>query len=357
MRFLANGLENIEDVVDRLRNRQKRRHDVFIDDVADLRFRHQEGGVDREDAFVMTVDGVDMPLTDGANQTASAMIKQKNPDWFSRFQDPDYFPKSFRNFSHNTGFLIRHDGHRIQAVLPNTYVVRDSYELLVEDFLPLVEENIGKLQGIGHFQEGDGDLDAFRLICSKNVVDGIDEKYGHYLMFLLSTSENALHDTIAWLGLYRSISASAAIRSQTRTKWSHRNSGERFRNKTSDVVRGMGYYQNSFSKVLTALLNQPLPLGEDGREMDAVDVLTILKDGKMITPSHFAAAKLHANSLTEDGRPHRTQYDLFNACTRGAQDILSPSLRHKAEEVSMSLFTEPGGLLMQIQRAFERTPD
>ncbi len=352
------GLEPADDVLSRLKKRRDRRKDVLVSDPVDLHFRWEEAGYGNpEGGFYMKIDGKDMLLTSGAEKTASQIIGQKDSNWHKRYQDPDFFPKAFRNFSHKAGFMIRHDGHNVQAVLSENYRIRDAYDLLVEDFLPLVSENIGEIRGIGHTQEGDGDLDSLRVVLGSNIVPGVNDRYGQYLMFLLSTSDNGLYESKTWLGMYRSASASASLRGQTAAKWTHKSSPEKFMARTSDTVRNMAYYQGQFAKVMEALARAPLPIGADNDPLPATDVLLILRKGGLLSQSHYDAAKIYANSLTEDGRPCTSQYDVFNACGRGAQDLLNPNLRHKAEEATMLIFTEPGGLAEQLRRAIEKTPD
>lgn len=360
MSRLLSGLEPVETVLARLKKRMERRQDVQIDNPIDLNFRWVEAGVGQpEGRFYFTLDGKDMPLTDGAVKTAAARIDQKNPRWFQKFDDPDYFPKSFRNYNHKTGFMVRHDGNEIQAVLPDTYRVTNAYDLLVGDFLPLVTENFGALRGIGHEFDGDGDYDSFRIVGGDNLLAsaGAADEIGQYLLFQLSMSENGLSDTKTWLGLYRPVSTTSALRGQTCSKWSHKVDGDKFFGRTSEMVRHTGYFNVRFTKIMGAMLAEPLPVDDQDQRMAAVDVLTILKQGRLITQNHYDNAKVYANGLTEAGTPHNTQYDLFCALTRGAQDLLNPHQKEKAEEASMLLFTERGGLLGQIQRALEKTPD
>jgi hypothetical protein len=120
----------------------------------------------------------------------------------------------------------------------------------------------------------------------------------------------------------------------------------------------MKFYKDEFGRVMQAIAGSPMPLTDEKNvPLAVVDVLRILKRGRLIAKSHYEAAKIYATQMTEDGRAHATQYDLFVACTRGAADITNQKLREKAEEQAMLLFTEKGGFQEQLKRAGERVPD
>jgi hypothetical protein len=353
-----NGLESVEDVIQRVGARKARRHDVYMDNPTDLGFTWHEVRGEADGDFFMTIDKVEMRLTEGALKTAAMMIGQKNPKWFSRFADENFLPKSFRNFGHQTGFLIRHDGREIQAVLPDSYRVRDAYELLHEDFLPSLEDNIGGIRGIAAVEEGDGDLGSYRVVCGDNILPGVADDMGQYMMFLLSTSENGLAKTQAWIGTYRSISQTAALRGQTGASWGHKNEGTRFFDRTGEAIQGLGIYRQQFGGVMVEMAKTSLPSLDDGKTVMAPeDVLGLLHRGKLLTKSHYDAAKQYATQLTEDKRKVSTEYDLFNCCTKGAQELENVQQRQKAEEQSMAIFTGSGGLVGNLMKALEKVPD
>ncbi len=349
------NLESVDTVLERLRLRSRNRHDVFIDDAVDLYFRWEPGGLG---GYYMKIDGIDMPLTSGAVKTAAQRINQKNPAWFKSFVDENYFPKSFRNFAHRSGFLIRHDGKYVQAVLPSKHHIADPHQLLTETFLPALTESMGNIHGVIHQFDQDGDEDSFKLVCGQNIIPTVPDGLGQYMMFSYSTSENGLFDTRTWVGLYRSICQSAAIRGQSCSRWTHKSDAENFLSKTGETIRNFGDYSEAFSKVFIAMTLEPLPKNESTNEiMNAMDMLNILVKGGIMTKDHFKMCRAYANQQTEDNRDITTHYDLFTVITRGARDIINHRLREKAEEVAFKIFTSSGGLMETVRRSMERIPD
>ena len=352
------GTEPVKKVIDRIQARKNRRIDSFVNSADELQFQMRVAGVGYPaDTLTMTIDGLEMPLTEGAIKTTALLINQSKPSWFQRFSDPQFFPKLFRNYQHKRGFLVRHDGFQVYAVLPDTYQIADAYELLEQNFLPSLEEHFGNVRGIEHIIGGDddGDLESFRVICGDNLVP-VEDKMGQYLMFMLSTSDNGLADTRCWIGLYRPISQSVAVRKQTSANWSHRTDSTEFFGKAGDRVRDTGYYKKAFQAHFSEMVNEPLQMRDDdsGILMSCADLVELLKKMKLIGSGHYKAARLYANSLTEDGRPRNTLYDCFNCLAIGAKDLTNLAQRQKAEESTMTLFTSKGGISEQIRRAYER---
>jgi hypothetical protein len=356
---LLNGLEPVETILSRLLQRQQRRIDSNIKDPIDLGFQFKSAGFGQpDDGFWMKIDGLEMPLTEGAVKTAAALIGQKNPAWFNKFDDIQFFPKLFRNYQHKTGFLVRHDGTQVYAVLPDDYRVADAYDLLTDQLLPLMEESVGGIRGVAHVYSGadEGDAESFRIVAGDNIMPLTDE-YGQFAMVQLATSDNGLIDTKMWLGLYRAISTTASLRGQTVAKWSHKSEGEPFFSKVGDTVRAIGDYRASYQRIFSELLKEPLPRQTDGSDTPCADLLTLMRKGKLITKQHYDASVQYANGITEDGRQHTTQYDCYNCLTRGAADLVGMDQRHKAEEAALALFTSAGGVVDQLKRAFDKLPD
>lgn len=346
------NLTSLPGIIDILRARKARRKDVLVDSAGDLNFRWIEGGMLPE-GFYMTVDGHDMMLTSGAEKTASYCIKQNDPRWFSRFMDTQYFPKSFRNYAHKRGFVVRTDGHNVTAVLPDNYAISNTVDLLEGDFLPLLESSFGQIRGGQLMQEGDGDMDIVRIVCGDNCVPGMEDRFGQHLMFMLCCSENGLDSTTTSLGLWRDASGTGTVRKSTVARWGHKSSPDNFMKKTADVVLSMAFYHNQFSQVFGELVKLKMPRS-DYAEMEFSDVVNLLHRCELITERHKKNTLQYVNGLTEDGRRMETHYDLFCCLSRGAADILQSGPRLLAEQVTMELFTGAGGLNALLSKAVEK---
>jgi hypothetical protein len=165
-------------------------------------------------------------------------------------------------------------------------------------------------------------------------------------MFLLSTSEHGLSDTSSTLGLYRTICTNSAIREQSLSKWDHKTSAGKFYDDTASVIMQTGFYTDRFGQLFNELLKTPL-------DVEPTDLVAALKANKLITRAHFDNVKMALTAKTEDGRDVENQYDLFNKLTQAARDLPSIQARERAEQVTLDLFTQPGGIREVLRIASE----
>jgi hypothetical protein len=353
---LPHGLLSVQEILAHTRYRADHRETLQVESAADLGIHYQDRGNGTSGFYaavpVTNADGSvrmkELPLSHGAVMTACwTMPGRPSIETFAAADDPSAFPKFFQNVMDSQkrkqhGMLVRHDGLQINAVLPPNYVVKDSADLL-EEFIPALRDNVGDIVGVLGLEQGYGDIASYRIVMGNNIMQGIEPDKGQYLMFNINTSETGLIDTKTSLGLYRTFCTNSAIRTQTLSRWDHRTPFSPFYDKSARVIRESGYLQESYSKIFAELLGTPLPF-------PALDLIHAFRREQLITRGHAEVALIHAESSASE-----TQYDLFNIMTRSAQDLPTISARELAEEASMKLFTEPGGVLAALQRAENRT--
>jgi hypothetical protein len=344
-------LEHLDDVITRLKRRQNFIHNVYIDSPGKLDFIVREAGVNyNEDTFTMNINGQEMPLSEGAIKTAAAMIGQKNHKWFKRFADPQFFPKAFNNYNHKQGFLIRHDGNNIVAVLPDTYQICDIYTLLTEEFLPCLKKDFGEIVAVEHKPEGDfeGDYDTIKIICGKNLVTSIPEsRAGLRLMLMISSSDHGLEDTKVCLGLYRPTSGTCGLREQTNSKWAWHHKPEQFAtflSRSKNNINQMSFYAKAFSELFSELAITDLPILDDSSPTCA-HMADVLKKLKLISNKVWNNSKFYVQNATD-----HSQYNLFCCLIAAAKDIESRNQRMAEEFSLLKLFTKKGGIYKAIRK-------
>lgn len=339
-------MEPVSVVLDHLKTRASQREDFLVRSVADLAIHWKdEGPKAGKPHYVASVDGKELPLAGSAEKTACRLIKT-TPKYFRQFADKSAFPQSLRNVLDNPakpsgGVLVRHDGMEIKAILPADYQIRDAYTML-DEIIPTLERQVGKIQGIQKIESGWGDRLSYRMVMNRNIMPSIGDR-GQYLMLALGMSEHGLADTRLNAGLFRTLCVNSAVRTQGAT-WDHKASLSTFLNRTSDLIDYTGEYQGQFTQVFEALLKTYL-------EFEPANILKVMKDERLISRDHFTQARQFAEMNTEDGRACETQYDLFNALTRAAQDMPTMQAREQAETATMEAFTHPGGLFERIRQA------
>jgi hypothetical protein len=345
------GLLSIDEILAHAKYRAEKRDNVDVDAVADLglHYRPAEGGA--EGGYFATVpvknnDGnvvmKQLPLSPSAIRTACRLIKT-TPAFFEQGDDPDFFPKNFQHIMDSPrkkerGLLLRHDGLKINAMLPRNYVVKDAAELL-EDFIPALQSNMGDVRGVLALENTNGDYGSYRIVMGNNIMPSLTDEKGQFLMFNIATSETGLSPTKTSLGLYRTYCTNSAIRVQTLSAWNHLSNFDPFFDKAARTIRESGYLQDAYGRIFESLLREPLPF-------PAFDLIEAFKREKLISENHAESALIHAR--TDDVE---TQYDLFNVITRSAQDLPTITERESAEETAMRLFTEPGGVLEALRQA------
>lgn len=347
---LPYGLLTIDEILEHTKARQEYTDTVDVDAAIDLSLRYEQVG-DKQGGFLATVpvrnkDGTvqmkDLPLSDSAVKTGCRLIKG-TPEFFAESPDPDAFPKWFRNVMDKAdrkqrGMIVRHDGMKINAILPRNYLVKDAYDLLSE-FLPALQENVGDIRGVLGLEPGNGDIASYRIVMGNNIMPSLAQDQGQFLMFNINTSEAGLIDTKTSLGLYRTFCTNSAIRTQTLSKWDHKTPFAPFYDKAAKTIRESGYLRSHYGKIFEEMLNERLPF-------PALDLLNAFKREQLITNNHFESAAIHAQASEVIN-----QYDLFNVLTRSAQDLPSIQARERAEEAAMKLFTETGGVIEALRRA------
>lgn len=328
------GLESLDQVLDRAKFRKEHRVDMEFSRAADLGLHWREEGRGQSAGFYARIDGRDMQLTDSGVHTAMKLVKGK-PEFFKQSPDPNAFPKWFRNVVDAPGregkLLVRSDGVKIEAVLPDNYQIRDSYDVL-SDFGSIIENEVGDIQGVLSLEKNNGSACSYRIVCGNNILKNLEDSRGQYMMFSLRNSETGMRNMTSQLGLFRTICTNSAIPGMAHAaSWDHKRDESGFNNKVSKIIRQTGYYRNAFETLFSEMLKTKLP---DSAEV----ILKSLFDNKDITKAHFEASRNYAIGLTEDGEPHRNWYDLHNAMTRAAQDLPSLSAREKAEEAALDIF-------------------
>lgn len=345
-------MESFDKVMDRLDFRAKNRVNLDVDWVSDLQIHYAEQDSSKsKSGYYAKIDGKDMLLTSGAIKTACRLVKISDPTFFNQFEDRDEFPRVLRKGidegkRKRKGVLVRHNGLEVTSILAPDYKIKDANELLA-DFIGPLKENLGEPVGVYSLEQGNGDICDYRIVMGDNLVPELNPEHGQFLMFMLTTSENGLCDTRSILGSYRNICQNSAIREQTLCKWDHKSLPNKFYSKTASTIQQIGFYTDRFSQVFQALVKAKL-------DVPAVDLVSELKRSKLITKGHAEMALMAAGEPTEDGREHETYYDLFNVLTRGARNLPSILNREQAEQSTLELFSEPGGIQEQLRIAHEK---
>lgn len=348
------GVESVDDVVKRLKERASHRRTVEVDRVADLGLRWEDEGPTRsKSGYFARIAERDYRLSDGAVKSLNRLMSGPQLKHWNKYQDRNAFVKAAINILDNPdrrtqgGMFMRHDGLEINCFLPSSYVLRDSHEMLT-DFVGMLDDNIGDIRGISSSEEGYGDRCIYRVIMGDNLMPAARAEYGQYMMFMLSMSETGQCDSTTSLGLYRTVCTNSAIREQTLSRWNNRSGGEsKFYDATGETIRMTGYLKSQFSQVFGELFNLRL-------EHDPIELLNTMQQAKVISREHWVTSKVHAELPTEDGRPCTTHYDLFNAMTHGAKELGSLNAREQAEQTTLHLFTAPGGLYQELRSAMNR---
>lgn len=348
------GVESVDEVLKRLKERASHRRTLEVERVADLGLRWEDEGPSRsKSGYYARISNRDYRLSDGAVKTLNRMMSGPQLKHWNKYQDPNAFVKAAVNILDNPdrrsamGMYLRHDGLEVNCFLPSNYVLKDAHEQLT-DFVEMLNDNIGDIRGVTVDEEGYGDRCWYRVIMGDNLMPAARAEHGQYMMFLLSMSETGQCDTSTQLGLYRGICTNSAIREQTISRWNNRSGGEsKFYDATGETIRMTGYLKSQFAAVFGELFNLKL-------EGDPIELLNTMKQARIISREHWATSKVHAEMSTEDGRPCTTHYDLFNAMTHGAKELGSLLAREQAEQTTLHLFTAPNGLYGELRSAMNR---
>lgn len=341
-------IEPVSKVYERLEKRSEQWNNVEVEKVIDLDIRWKDASPTvAKSGYYAQVDGKSMPLTRGAISTACKLLKT-TPEYFNQFEDKAEFPRAlYKGIDDgkrkDKGLFLRHNGFEVSAMLNPGYVVRDAVTLF-DDFVEMLEENVGEINGVVALEQGNGDICSYRFILEGNLLPGINAELGQNLMFIINTSENGIIPTQTTIGLFRHICTNSAIRRQQWIKWDHQPNFQNFFDGTANTLMSANYYKNQFKSIFQELLMAKL-------EVPGADLVEAFENAKLITKAHSDCALYYANAPTEDGRECETQYDLFNALTRGARDLASIQAREVAEANALKLFTEPGGIREQLRLA------
>jgi len=344
------AVRTVEEVMEKLLYRHKHRETRIAARVMDFGIRWMDQSSSHtESGYYAKIDGQDMLLSANALRTANRLIESKPSHW-DQYPDRDAFSKSLVHIldnKTNDGYMLRHNGLQVNAILPGDYQVKDACELLVELIEPL-EKAVGKINGISVIDQGDGDITSLRVIIGENIIPSLRDELGQYMMFLLNTSETGAIPTRSVLGLFRTICTNSAIRDATKIKeWNHRSEWDRFWEGTMDTLRQFGYFSTQFGEIFTGMLQAKLGV-------PAADILVVLHEQHQITNGHFIESQSWVDQPTEDGHPVETQYDLFNVLTKAAQGLQSIAAQHKAEQAALDIFPDAGGLIASLRTAYER---
>lgn len=354
----------VNDVLERLKVRAKAYENFDVDKVSELGIKWYDQDADhRESGYYARINNRDLQLSKQAMKSASSMVKVSDVRYWNQFPDRNAFPTTLAHILENAAMsgnrmnakrlLVRHDGMKVRTIQPFTYKIKDAYDLL-SDFVTMITETVGSIQGISSIEEGDvGDICSYRVVLDTNIIPALEKDLGQHMMFLLACSETGANvmpgaSAATALGLYRTTCLNSAIREQLVTKWNHRSKGlDRFYENSGERIQQIGYYQDQYASIFSELLSATLG------SVSAREMLTAFLHEKLITTSHFDAADIYIDTPTEDGRPIETQYDLFNVLTLSAQDLPSLAQRHAAETRALHLFTEKGGVFERIRKAAE----
>jgi len=352
----------VEDVLNRLKIRRDGYVNVDIEKVSQLGIRWMEKDNDHRDSgWYAKIDGRDLKLSNQAVNSVSKMVKVTDMRYWNQFADKNAFPKTLSHILENTPsqssvdraepkrLMIRHDGIQVRAILPYEYKVKDAYDLL-SDFLTMVSESMGKINGVSSLETGDsGDINSYRVVVGTNIVPALKADMGQYMMFMLACSETGANvyggsSAATALGLFRTSCTNSAIRETQVVKWNHRSNGlDRFITETGEKLRHTGYYQDQYASIFGELLKEKLG------EANPRDLLHAMRSMSLISTAHSEACERYVDAPTEDGRPVETQYDMFNVMTRGAQDLSSLAQRQQAESRALNMFTSPGGIYKMLR--------
>jgi hypothetical protein len=351
MSATISGLMPIDAVLANAKYRKDHRSDLKFDRAVQLGLHWQEGQRGENGAFYAKIDGKEMKVTNSAVKTACRMVKAK-PEFFKQSPDPDAFPKWFRNVMdaptrRNQGILVRHNGIDVEAILPSDYQVRDTYDFF-NDYAEQIGDTVGDIAGVQALERENGAHNSYRIICGTNIMPQLQAEFGQYMMFSLNNSETGLRNDEVRLGLYRTTCTNSAVPGMTHgASWNHRSAQDTFNNKVGKLIRTTSYYRQSFGNLFNTMLQLPLPA-------DPVSVLQNILDDQIISKAHAKASRNYAMGLTEMGTAHSTWYDLFNALTRGAQDMPELTARTKAEEAALSIFMDGAATSGRFNRRREQ---
>ncbi len=347
---LGSNLESVQDVMKDLEERKNNRLNLMFGSVADMGFHHAGPPLnpDIDSQFMMRIDGKDLHVANTAIKTACRMIGCSS-DHFDQYGDSNALPKALRNIiDDNPGrmfkkVLVRTDGLRVNAILPENYQIKDDYDL-VGDFATTMEDVYGKeLHGIERIAHDDSSLTSYRMIAGGDMLGKDEAEDSHdvldignspmFLMFVVTSSEIGLDKTFTTLGTYRLWCQNGALRldqKQIVARWDHIGSMSQFYSKTNRIIRESGGFQTVCSKVFRELRQIPLGLPSN-------DLLHHLHDGKFIGRKHYEASV----PLMMANNGIRTQFEFFNGLTRSAQGLETIPLRQKGESDALSIALNP----------------
>lgn len=351
----------VNDVLERLEMRAKGFENLDVSRVSDLGIHWSDQDTQHsESGWYAKINGRDMILSQQAVRTGSKLIGQADSRHWLKYPDRNAFPTALAHILENEAtngsrrepkrLVVRHDGIKVRAMLPFSYKIRDSYNLLA-DFIEMITENVGEVQGVSVIEADDfdphaepGDITSCRVVVGSNIMPSLQPQFGQYMMFLMANSETGAMNAVTGLGLFRTTCLNSAIRNQIMCSWGHKGGLEEFYDATAERIQQIGYYQDQYANIFGELLSSKL-------EVPSRDLLHGFHSEKLITTGHFDAAEMYVDAPTEDGRPVETQYDLFNALTRAAQDLPTYAQRQQAEATTLHLFTEPGGIFERLRNA------
>lgn len=353
MNLLA-GIQPVEKVLEHVCYRRDHRETMTIQHPRELAMAYQDQGPSHsQSGYFAKIGGKELRLSGAALTGLNKLILQpKGMKHWDQYRDQNAMVKAVNNIydeKADPSMVVRHNGLEVTAILSPNHEIRDAADLL-EDFIEPMEERMGDIRGVVAQEEGNGDICSYRFVMGDNFLKGMDDKYGQFMMFLLSCSESGIKPTVTTLGTFRTICTNSAVKIQTIAKWDCKSDFAGFHDKTSETLRMAEHLQKGYAELFGTLANVKL-------KDEPLDMLHALKNEGLISRGHYDAAKVYAQENTEDGRPVTTQYDLFNALTRAARDLGSIQSQQQAEERALTLFTEPGGVMSRLVEAAAKRRD
>jgi hypothetical protein len=358
-RYGWNDLEQVNSVIADARRRSESRQNIQVPSIADLNIQYVDPSPRApKGGYVATIDGKTLPLGDGAIRTGCKLMKSK-PDFFRQFTDPMAFAQTLRNVIDNPsrkqqGVLIRtglganNIDDEIAAILPPDYNIRDAHEQLT-DFAGMLEDYAGQpVRGVSRLEQGHGDHVSYRMVLGDNIMPGLDDLRGQFMMFMYGGSETGMAPDQTTLGMYRLICTNGAMRldnHQLVSEWNHKSGLDKYLSKTAETIRHLGYFGDTWGKVFAEANTKKL-------DVHALDLLHAVREEKLITSGHYDAAE-RLSVAAVDG-PVETEFDFYNLLTRAAQDLPSISARQRGESSALQMFSQAGGVVEAVRKAGAR---